>query len=159
MIKILFVCTGNICRSPLAEGILREKFKKNKIAAVVDSCGFESFHVGDHPDSRAQKVAIKHGIDISTHKARLFSTHDFDVFDYIYAMDSSHFNNIMRLTRNGSDRLKVDFVLNVLHPAQNLGVEDPWYHDIKMFEKVYWQLDEACDRIVDKIISESSQNE
>ena len=157
MIKILFVCTGNICRSPLAEGILREKIKTAKITAEIDSCGFESFHVGDPPDTRAQTVAVKRGIDLSSHRARLFTTHDFERFDYIYAMDSSHFNNIMRLTRNESDRSKVDYILNILYPGQNLGVQDPWYHDLRAFEKVYLQLEEACDRIVDKLINESAQ--
>ncbi|MCX6305581.1 MAG: low molecular weight phosphotyrosine protein phosphatase [Bacteroidetes bacterium] len=154
MIKILFVCTGNICRSPLAEGILHHKLRKNNFDAHIDSCGFESFHVGDPPDSRAQEVARKRGVDISSHRARLFSTDDFDRFDYIFAMDSSHFSNIMRLTRNDADRQKVDYMLNILYPGQNLDVQDPWYHGMKAFETVYVQLDEACDRIVDKIIAE-----
>lgn len=153
MIKILFVCTGNICRSPLAEAILREKLQKINVTAEVDSCGFESFHVGDPPDSRAQAVAGKRGIDLLSHRARLFTTRDFDRFDYIYAMDSTHYHNIMRHTRNESDKSKVDYLLNVLYPGQNLGVQDPWYHDLKAFEKVYLQLDEACDQIVDKIIT------
>ena len=155
MIKVLFVCTGNICRSPLAEGILREKLEKRKIPAEVDSCGFESFHVGDHPDPRAQQVAMKHGIDISVHRAKLFTIRDFDRFDLIYAMDSTHYKNIMKLARNESDRSKVDFMLNVLYPGGNSGVQDPWYHDIKAFEKVYVQLDEACDRLVANIIADS----
>lgn len=152
MIKILFVCTGNICRSPLAEGILREKLTDTRIIAEIDSCGFESFHVGDPPDIRAQAVAGKRGIDLSTHRARLFDVSDFDRFDYIYVMDSSHYRNITMHSRNESDLRKVDYVLNELHPGRNLGVPDPWYHDIRAFEKVYEQLDEACDRIVEKII-------
>ncbi|MCX6267125.1 MAG: low molecular weight phosphotyrosine protein phosphatase [Bacteroidetes bacterium] len=152
MIKILFVCTGNICRSPLAEGIIREKFRKNNITGEVDSCGFESFHVGDPPDSRAQEVAGKRGIDLSSHRARLFTVEDFDKFDYIYAMDSSHYDKITRLARNDADMMHVDFMLNVVNPGKNLDVEDPWYHGLKAFEKVYLELDEACDRIVDQII-------
>jgi protein-tyrosine phosphatase len=157
LIKVLFVCTGNICRSPLAEGILREKLKRHNIPAEVDSCGFESFHVGDPPDSRAQEVASKRGIDLSTHRARLFTPADFNRFDYIFAMDSTHFNNIRRLARNESDMSKVDYVLNVLHPGQNLGVQDPWYHNLKAFENVYLQLDQVCERFVDKIIIEFRQ--
>jgi protein-tyrosine phosphatase len=151
LIKILFVCTGNICRSPLAEGILRDKLQKNKISAEVDSCGFESFHVGDPPDSRAQAVAMKRGIDLSSLRARLFTTSDFDRFDYIYAMDSTHYKNIMRLARNQADRSKVDYLLNLLYPGQYLGVQDPWYHDMHAFETVYLQLDKACDRIVEEL--------
>ena len=157
MIRILFVCTGNICRSPLAEGILREKLRKKNIPAEIDSCGFESFHVGDPPDSRAQSVAMRRGIDISAHRARLFAPRDFERFDYIYAMDSSHFHNLMRLCRNGSDKVKVDYVLNALSPGQNLGVQDPWYHDLAAFEKVFVQLDAACDRIVANLISETQE--
>jgi protein-tyrosine phosphatase len=138
----------------MAEGILREKLKERRIPAEVDSCGFESFHVGDPPDSRAQEVTRKRRIDLSSHRARLFTTQDFDRFDYIFAMDSSHFNNIMKLARNDSDRSKVDFMLNVLHPGQNLGVQDPWYHGMKAFEQVYWQLDEACERFVETLITE-----
>jgi protein-tyrosine phosphatase len=155
LIKVLFVCTGNICRSPLAEGILREKLKRSKIPAEVDSCGFESFHVGDEPDTRAQTVAMKHGIDLSDHRARLFNVRDFDRFDLIYAMDSSHFKNIMKLARNDSDRSKVDYMLNVLQPGQNAGVQDPWYHGMKAFEEVYLQLNEACDQVVANIIADS----
>ncbi len=153
MIKILFVCTGNICRSPLAEGILREKLRKIKIPAEVDSCGFESSHVGDPPDSRAQEVARIRGIDLSGHRARLFTASDFDKFDYIYAMDSSHFTNIMKLARNSEDKAKVDYMLNLLYPGQNLGVRDPWYHQLKAFEQVYVQLDETCDRFINQIIA------
>jgi protein-tyrosine phosphatase len=155
LIKILFVCTGNICRSPLAEGILREKLRTKNIAAEIDSCGFESFHVGDPPDERALAVARKRGIDLSSHRARLFNPYDFERFDYIYAMDSSHYKNILRLTRSESDTVKVDYLLNVLYPGQNLGVQDPWYHDLDAFEKVYLQLDKACDRIVEMMVNGS----
>lgn len=157
MRKVLFVCTGNICRSPLAEGILRDKLLKREIAAEADSCGFESFHTGDPPDPRAQEVAGRRGIDISSHKARLFSIHDFDRFDYIYAMDSTHYDKIMRLARNESDRKKVDFMLNVLHPGENRDVQDPWYHNLKAFVNVYLLLDEACDVVVAGIISDSAK--
>ena len=157
MVNILFVCTGNICRSPLAEGILRCKLKTFHIPAYVDSCGFESFHIGDSPDSRAQAAASRHGLDISTHRARLFSTLDFDKFDLIYVMDSNHFRNVMKLSRNESDRSKVDYILNVLYPDQNLGVMDPWYHDDEAFEKVYLQLEWACERILQKFLTESNQ--
>ncbi|MDP1621664.1 MAG: low molecular weight protein-tyrosine-phosphatase [Bacteroidales bacterium] len=151
------MCTGNICRSPLAEGILREKFRKKNITAEVDSCGFEAFHVGDPPDHRAMKVAEKRGIDLSSLRARLFKINDFDRFDFIYAMDSSHYKNIIKLARNGADRLKVDYILNVLDPGKNFDVEDPWYHDLAAFEDVYKQIDAACDVIVEKIVAVSDQ--
>jgi protein-tyrosine phosphatase len=141
----------------MAEGILRNQLAKFNIHAHIDSCGFESFHVGDAPDSRAQSVARKYGVDLSSHRARLFSTDDFDRFDMIFAMDSSHYQNIMRCARKESDKLKVDYMLNVLYPGQNMGVMDPWYHDQKAFEKVYVQLEAACQRLVDRIVAESLQ--
>jgi protein-tyrosine phosphatase len=139
----------------MAEGILRDKLLADRIPADIDSCGFESFHVGDPPDSRAQKVARKHGIDLSQHRARLFTMGDFDRFDQIFAMDSSHYNNILRVARNESDRSKVDYMLNIIFPGKNLGVKDPWYHGIEAFESVFIQLDEACEGIVQKIREKS----
>jgi len=139
----------------MAEGILREKLKKRKIKAHVDSCGFERFHVGDPPDQRAQAVARKHGVELSELRARLFTRDDFDEFDLIYAMDTSHYNGIMRLARQDGDRAKVDYILNVVSPGLNLGVDDPWYHDQGAFERVFRQLDEACEVIANNLSLES----
>jgi protein-tyrosine phosphatase len=157
LVNILFVCTGNICRSPLAEGILREKLKNARIPAYLDSCGFESFHIGDSPDPRAQSTASRHRIDISNHRARLFSVEDFDVFDLIYVMDSGHYRKVMKHARDESDRSKVDYMLNVLHPGKDLGVMDPWYHDQDAFEQVYVQLDKACEVLTRRLINETQQ--
>ena len=157
MVNILFVCTGNICRSPLAEGILRNKLKTSGIPAYLDSCGFESFHTGDPPDRRAQAVASRYGTDISAHRARLFSVVDFDIFDEIYVMDSGHHRQVMKLARNEADRAKVSYMLEVLFPGKNRGVLDPWYHDEEAFEQVYLQLSEACDLITRRLVSESKQ--
>ncbi|MEI6454755.1 MAG: low molecular weight protein-tyrosine-phosphatase [bacterium] len=145
--KVLFVCTGNICRSPLAEGILRDKLSKRGTDIQVDSCGFESFHKGDPPDQRALSIARKRGIDISGHASRLFTIRDFDAFDRIYVMDASHYGKLMRLARNETDRRKVDYILNILHPGKNIPVPDPWYEDLAAFEKVYNILEPACEKI------------
>ncbi|MEI7982277.1 MAG: low molecular weight protein-tyrosine-phosphatase [Bacteroidota bacterium] len=155
--KILFVCTGNICRSPLAEGILRSKIIKYHISAEVDSCGFESFHIGDSPDPRAQYVAKKNGIDISSHRARLFSMDDFDNFDLIYVMDNSHYQRLKHLLRNINDGLKVDFIMNSIYPGSNFNVDDPWYSDFSAFEKIFHQLDLACQSIADQLREKSPE--
>ena len=146
--KILFVCTVNICRSPMAEGILRHKLHAARIEAEIDSCGFESFHVGDHPDSRAQTVCRKNNIDISSHTSRLFRKQDFDHFDRIYVMDSSHYHGVSKAARSAVDMKKVDYILNILYPGSNTEVDDPWYHDINAFERTYKQLEAACDLLV-----------
>ena len=145
--KILFVCTGNICRSPLAEGILSNKFKEKGLDIRVDSCGFESFHTGDLPDPRAIKEAAMNGIDISQHASRLFRTEDFDLSDRIYVMDSSHYHKVMRLARNEQDRQKVDYIMNVVYPGKNIPVPDPWYDDPPAFKKVFDLLEPACEKI------------
>lgn len=145
--RILMVCLGNICRSPLAEGIIKEKFSKHGITAEVDSAGTAAYHVGEPPDERSREVAAKHGIDISGQRARQFEVSDFDRFDKIYAMDSQNFSNIAALARNNNDLDKVDMILNESYPGENRQVPDPYYGGKNGFEKVYQMLDEACEKI------------
>jgi len=149
--NVLFVCTGNICRSPLAEGILREKFRLRNISGNIDSCGFEHFHTGDPPDHRAQQVARNQGLDISAHRARIFRTADFDRFDKIYVMDSSHYHSIRRLARNLHDMEKVDYIMNEVYPGQNLPVKDPYYDNLDAFLNAYRQLDLACESLAGRV--------
>jgi protein-tyrosine phosphatase len=157
--RILFVCTGNICRSPIAEGILRSKLSEAGLDTVVDSCGFESFHVGDHPDPRAVKVTRRRGIDISGHVSRLFTRRDFDLSDRIYVMDSSHYQELMRMAGSEQDMKKVDYLLNLLYPGQNLPVPDPWYSDIHAFERVYDLMEPACEKIVSGLLDNTARRE
>ncbi len=134
----------------MAEGIMADKFRKAGIEAVVDSCGFESFHAGDPPDYRAIEAASRRGIDISGHRARLFTKMDFSRFSHIYVMDQSHHRSVMRLAISDDDHRKTDYLLNILYPGENRGVTDPWYHDADAFEEVFELLDQACEGLLKK---------
>lgn len=143
------VCLGNICRSPLAEGILQSKVDTNTV--FVDSAGTANYHVGNLPDNRSIEVARKYGIDITGQRSRQFTVADFDNFDIIYAMDDSNYHNIIGLSRNDEDVQKVKMILNELEPNSNVNVPDPYYGGEQGFENVYQMLDEACTVIASKI--------
>ena len=149
MSQILMVCLGNICRSPLAEGIL--KAKTNHLDVVVDSAGTAAYHVGEQPDIRSIEIANKYGIDLTSQRARQFSVNDFDEFDKIYAMDSSNYANIISLARDEKDRNKVDVILNESNPKSFQSVPDPYYGGENGFQDVYEMLEEACDIITQKL--------
>lgn len=149
MQKILMVCLGNICRSPLAQGILESKVDADLV--YIDSAGTAAYHVGNLPDKRSIEVAKKYDINITDQRARKFAVKDFDEFDYIYVMDDSNYQNILILARNAADEKKVKMILNETHPNKNLSVPDPYYGGNQGFEKVYNMLDEACEIITDKL--------
>jgi protein-tyrosine phosphatase len=150
--KILMVCLGNICRSPMAEGLMLQKIRKYGINAEVDSAGFVPYHTDDPPDPRAQKTMANHGIDISGFQSRLFTEKDFDEFDQIYVMDGYNFGDVISMARNESDRNKVDYLLNTVYPAQNKAVPDPYYGDNSTFENVYKLLDAATTTLVKSLV-------
>lgn len=150
MTKILMVCLGNICRSPLAEGILKSKLITKDIQ--IDSAGTGSYHVGELPDSRSIAVAKTNGINITDQRARKFVVEDFDNFDIIYVMDAYNYENVMKLARNDADKAKVDFILNAVFPNENLDVPDPYSGGDYGFKNVFKMLDEACEIIAKKII-------
>lgn len=149
MVRVLMVCLGNICRSPLAEGILKSKVDTQKI--FVDSAGTANYHVGDMPDGRSVAVAGKNNIDISKQRGRQFSVADFDRFDYIYVMDNYNRRDILSLARNESDRAKVQMILNEVFPGENVDVPDPYYGGEFGFESVFKLLDTACTAIAEKL--------
>ena len=149
MTRILMVCLGNICRSPLAEGILRKKVSSDIV--VIDSCGTGNYHIGDPPDKRSVAVAKKYDIDISNLRGRQFSTADFDAFDLIYVMDESNYENVTKLARSEDDINKVHFILNEVYPNQNYSVPDPYQGGTHQFESVFKMLDEACEVIASKL--------
>ena len=149
-VKILMVCLGNICRSPLAEGILASKLPKNKFK--VDSAGTGSWHVGHKPDDRSVAVAKKNKINISDQKGRQFRKSDFDSFDYIYVMDNSNYNDVIELAENQEQKQKVQLILDELFPNEKVDVPDPYFGLPNGFEIVYNMLDEVCDIIAKKLI-------
>ena len=148
------VCLGNICRSPLAEGILASKLPKNKF--TVDSAGTGSWHIGHAPDARSIATAKKYSIDISRQKGRQFKKSDFDVYDYIYVMDQSNYENVIELSENQEQKDKVQIILNELFPNENVDVPDPYFGLTNGFEIVYKMLDEVCDIIAEKMIAKHS---
>lgn len=149
MTKVLMVCLGNICRSPLAEGILKSKI--NGEIFFVDSAGTGAWHSGSLPDKRSIAVAKKYDIDLTDQCARVFLPEDFDRFDHIYVMDQNNYKEVCRLAPNEKALEKVQLILNEIHPDKNLEVPDPYYGGDDGFENVFKMLDEACEKIKEKI--------
>lgn len=146
--KILMVCLGNICRSPLAEGILRSKLNDK---FFVDSAGTGAWHVGNCPDKRSVAVANKYGIDISAQQARQFKAKDFDEFDLIYVMDESNYEDVISLAKNEIHKSKVRLILSELNDFPNKNVPDPYFGGDEGFEEVYKLLENVSNQIVAKI--------
>ena len=141
------VCLGNICRSPLADGLLRDKIAKRNLPHLVDSAGTSAHHVGHKPDSRMIQTALHYGLDISTLRARQFVVTDFDAFDLIYVMDKENLRNVSKLARNHNDLSKVSLILNLLE-ATDQEVPDPYYGGAAGFHHVYALLDRATDQLI-----------
>jgi protein-tyrosine phosphatase len=148
-VKILMVCLGNICRSPLAEGILASKLPKDKF--LVDSAGTGHWHVGKQPDQRSIDIANKNGLDITYQRGRLFGVEDFDNYDYIYVMDTSNYNDVMALAKTDGHKQKVRLILDELFPGENVDVPDPYFGMQNGFDMVYKMLDETCEIISKKL--------
>lgn len=146
--NILMVCLGNICRSPLAEGIMKEKLGNG----MIDSAGTISLHEGEHPDKRAVKTAASHGIDISKQKSRPITKADFENFDKIYCMDIDVYKDVISKTRNEEQRQKVSLFLEALGDDKNTEVPDPYWGGMDDFENVFQLLDKGCDAILKQII-------
>lgn len=143
------VCLGNICRSPLAEGILKSKV--NSTHFFIDSAGTSNFHDGDLPDSRSILIAKKYGIDITNQRSRPFKKNDFDVFDIIYVMDQSNYQNIINLARDEKDKKKVKLILSENAALKISEVPDPYYDSERGFDQVFKMLDEVCEIISIKL--------
>jgi protein-tyrosine phosphatase len=138
--KVLMVCLGNICRSPLAHGILEELAPKDW---VIDSAGTSSWHEGERPDTRSIITARTHGIDIDHQRSRPVEVSDFEKFDVIFAMDSSNHSNLMQLAPSNRAKAKIRLIMNEAYPEQNLQVPDPYTGGDEGFEQVYQMLKES----------------
>lgn len=145
------VCLGNICRSPMADGLLRKKVSEQGLDVMVDSAGTGDWHVGQAPDDRMCETAKKFGVPIDELRGRQFKVSDFDDFDKIYVMDQSNYKNVLSLARNQNDSDKVELILNVSNPGKDLEVPDPYFGGDEGFVNVFKMLDEATDIIVNEI--------
>jgi protein-tyrosine phosphatase len=146
--KILMICLGNICHSPLAEGILKHKLKESEKDWYVDSAGIGGWHAGELPDKRSIAIAKKKGIDISDQRARKFQDKDLENFDLILAMDEENYADLMRCAKTEKQRQKIDLIMHFSRPNTLTIVPDPYYDN--RFELVFNLLDEACDGILEK---------
>jgi protein-tyrosine phosphatase len=148
--SFLMVCLGNICRSPLAEGILRQKAREAGLDWQIDSAGTNGFHVGEAPHPLSQKVARMNGIDISPQRARKFSAEDFRHYDKIYAMAGDVVHEMRRIAGRHFDPSKVELLMNELHPGRNEDVPDPWSGPESEYHEVYQMIDQAADKIIER---------
>ncbi len=148
VMKILMVCLGNICRSPLAEGILKHKAKEAGLDWTIESAGTNSYHIGEAPHHLSQKVATLNGVNICNQKARRFVKEDMDRYDKVYAMADDVLDDIKRIAKDKYDNKKVELFLNELHPGKNVSVPDPWSGPEAGYHEVYKLIEKACEAII-----------
>ena len=144
------ICLGNICRSPLAEGILKAKVDTTKVE--VSSAGTGGWHVGALPDPRSIAIAKKNGIDITDQRGKQFSTYDFEIYDHIFVMDNSNYKDVVRLAKTDAEKQKVQLILDQLFPGENVDVPDPYYGGKGGFQHVFAMLEEACEKIAKNLL-------
>lgn len=148
--KILMVCLGNICRSPLAEGILQDKAFGAGLTWSIESAGTNSYHTGEPPHHLSQKIARLNGIDISQQRARRFTANDFEVYDKIYALAEDVMDEMKRIAGKKFDAAKAELLMNEIYPGKNMDVPDPWYGPEPGYHEVFALIDKACDAIIEK---------
>ena len=143
------VCLGNICRSPLAEGILKDKLDPSRF--IVESAGTGGWHVGNPPDPRSIEIAKKRGLDISGQRAQQFEASFFDHYDLIFAMDQSNFRDLKAMANSSEQRDKLSMLLEAIFPGEGVDVPDPYYGGTSGFSEVYDLIDRACNVIAQNI--------
>ena len=149
--KILMVCLGNICRSPLAHGLLQKKVEEKNLDWTIDSAGTGSYHIGELPDQRSIDIAKQNNLDITYQRARQFKRSDFKEFDLIFAMDSSNYNDILSMAETEAEKEKVYLILNESQPGENRAVPDPYYGGDEGFKNVYNMLNKATDSLIKRL--------
>ncbi len=149
--RILMVCLGNICRSPIAEGLLKHRAEEKGISVIVDSAGTSGYHAGELPDTRMMQTAHQFGIDISYQRSRQLRLSDFEEFDRIFAMDRSNFRNILKLTNTLAYHQKVEMILDLVSPGANMEVPDPYFGGEQGFVEVFQMLDKAVLKLLDEL--------
>ena len=147
--KVMVVCLGNICRSPLAEGLLRSKVQALGLGWEIDSAGTGSYHVGSQPHEKSIEVASKYGVDITQQRARKISKEDFSNFDLILAMDTANRDDMYEMTSTMDERNKIRLIMDLVYPNRDVSVPDPYYGGIEGYEKVWEMLDQACEKVVE----------
>ncbi len=145
------VCLGNICRSPIAEGIMRSLSEKQQLGWQIDSAGTESFHIGEPPHAYSQKVCLEHGIDISKQRAAKFYHSEMEKYDKIYAMAEDVLQEIKEIGGSKYDENKVELFLQSLYPNERRSVSDPWYGELDGYYAVYKEIEKGCEAIVAKL--------
>jgi protein-tyrosine phosphatase len=146
--SFLFVCLGNICRSPLAEGILRQKARLAGLDWKVDSAGTNGYHIGEAPHPLSQKVARLNGIDISRQRARKFLADDFQRWDKIYVMAEDVLDEVKRIAGKKFDAARTDLLMNETYPGRDMDVPDPWSGPESGYHEVFAMIDKACEKII-----------
>jgi len=154
--KILMVCLGNICRSPLAEGILQKKAAEAGLDWIIESAGTNGYHTGEPPHHLSQKVAQLNGLNISRQRSRLFKKEDIAYFDRIYAMSADVVKDIQHISKDRFDSKKVSLLLNESAPGKNLDVPDPWSGPEEGYHHVYQLINDACDTIIKNALSKTT---
>jgi protein-tyrosine phosphatase len=151
--KILMVCLGNICRSPLAEGIFREKVKAAGLQWEIDSAGTSGWHEGELPDRRSIEVARQFDLDITDQRSRPVRSLDFQEFDYIFAMDASNLKNLQEMARSTTSSARIHRMLEFAGYPHQQDVPDPYWDD-DGFRAVYLMLDKASDLLLEKLFQD-----